>query len=287
MGNTLDRYELDITDEYGFILHERVIPAGTRYPLHWHEFLEFEIIESGTAEHIYNGKTYVVEPGDAYMMCYYDFHEVTAITDVKLYSIHFGKNMLDAEIGQYLDLNKFHCHFEEKEAGQIILRMLELKEETKNCRLFSRQIIENIISEIVIAMIRKSTVTQISAAPLPVQQAIAYLNEHFLEKITLDELACRLSFSPNYLGHLFKTQIGCTFNDYLNTLRLKYACSLLLSSAISVKEIAYISGYSSVEYFMYAFKKKMHMTPGEYRTQLATSDISDYNSMSSSFRFGT
>ena len=287
MGNTLDRYELDITDEYGFILHERVIPAGTRYPLHWHEFLEFEIIESGTAEHIYNGKTYVVEPGDAYMMCYYDFHEVTAITDMKLYSIHFGKNMLDAEIGQYLDFNKFHYHFEEKEAGQIILRMLELKEETKNRRLFSRQIIEHIISEIVIAMIRKSTVTQISAAPLPVQQAIAYLNEHFLEKITLDELACRLSFSPNYLGHLFKTQIGCTFNDYLNTLRLKYACSLLLSSAISVKEIAYISGYSSVEYFMYAFKKKMHMTPGEYRTQLATSDISDYNSMSSSFRFGT
>ena len=287
MGNTLDRYELDITDEYGFILYERMIPAGTRYPLHWHEFLEFEIIESGTAEHIYNGKTYVVKPGNAYMMCYYDFHEVTAITDVKLYSIHFVPSMLDAEIVQYLNYNKFHCHFEEKEAEQIILRMLELKEETKNRRLFSRQIIENIISEIVIAMIRKSTVTQISAAPLPVQQAIAYLNEHFLEKITLEELACRLSFSPNYLGHLFTTQIGCTFNDYLNTLRLKYACSLLLSSAISVKEIAYISGYSSVEYFMYAFKKKMHMTPGEYRTQLAKSPASDYNSISSSFCLGT
>ena len=104
--------------------------------------------------------------------------------------------------------------------------------------------------------------------PLPVYQAIAYLNEHFLDKISLAKLASQLSFSPNFPGHLFKTQIGCSFNDYLNTLRLKYACSLLLSSNIPVKEIAYSAGYSSVEYSMYVFKKRMHMTPGEYRRQL-------------------
>ena len=269
MIRDLEKYELDINDEDGFILYERFISAGTRYPLHWHEFLEFEIIVSGSAEHIYNGETYVVEPGNAYMMCYYDFHELTALTDVTLYSIHFGINMLDEEISRYLDFNKFHCHFEEEEANRINRRMQELTEETKNRRPFSRQIIRNIISEIVIAMIRKSTVTEIHTAPLPVQQAIAYLNEHFLEKLSLDELARELSFSPNYLGHLFKTQIGCSFNDYLNTLRLKYACGLLLSSKMTVKEIAYTAGYSSVEYFMYSFKKRMHMTPGEYRGQLA------------------
>ena len=116
--------------------------------------------------------------------------------------------------------------------------------------------------QIVIAMIRKSTLTDMNTAPLPIQQAIAYLNVHFLDKISLVEPAVQLSFSPNYLGHLFKMQIGCTFNDYLNTLRLKYACSLLLSSNTPVKEIVYTAGYSSVEYFMYVFKKRMHMTPG-------------------------
>ena len=65
------KYELDVTDEYGFILYERFISAGTKFPMHWHEFLEFEIIVSGSAEHIYNGNRYIVESGDAYMMCYY------------------------------------------------------------------------------------------------------------------------------------------------------------------------------------------------------------------------
>ena len=116
-------------------------------------------------------------------------------------------------------------------------------------------------------MIRKSSADKIHVAPLPIQQAIAYMNEHFLEKITLEELAEQLSFSTNYLGQLFKNQIGCTFNEYLNTLRLKYACSLLVASDMPVKEVAYISGYSSVEYFMYVFRKKMGMTPGEYRRQ--------------------
>ena len=118
-----------------------------------------------------------------------------------------------------------------------------------------------------IAMIRKSSADKMHVAPLPIQRAIAYMNEHFLEKITLEELAEQLSFSTNYLGQLFKNQIGCTFNEYLNTLRLKYASSLLVASDMPVKEVAYISGYSSVEYFMYVFRKKMGMTPGEYRRQ--------------------
>ena len=157
--------------------------------------------------------------------------------------------------------------FDYKETQRIIQIIQELTLETDQKLPFSNQIIKNIISEIVIAMIRKSITREIHTAPLPIQQAIAYLNAHFLEKVSLEELAGQLSFSPNYLGYLFKTQIGCTYNDYLNTLRLKYACSLLLSSDMPVKEIAYTSGYSSVEYFMYVFKKKMQMTPGEYRKQ--------------------
>jgi len=124
-------------------------------------------------------------------------------------------------------------------------------------------------------MIRKSARKETYIAPLAVQKAIAYLNEHFLEKPSLAQLAEKLAFSPNYLGHLFKTQIGCTYNDYLNTLRLKYACGLLLSSKMSVKEIALFSGYSSVEYFMHIFKKRMNMTPVEYRKQTRAAEGSE------------
>ena len=159
-----------------------------------------------------------------------DFHELTALTDVKLYCIHFSKNMLDPEISQCLDFNKFDCMFDDAETLKMIHRIRELAEETDNRQPFRKQITHNIITEIVIAMIRKSARKETYIAPLAVKKAIAYLNEHFLEKPSLAQLAEKLAFSPNYLGHLFKTQVGCTYNDYLNTLRLKYACGLLLSS---------------------------------------------------------
>lgn len=79
-----------------------------------------------------------------------------------------------------------------------------------------------------------------------------------------------MNFSANYIGKLFKNQMKCSFNEYVNTLRLKHACSLLHSSNMTIKEIADASGYSSIEYFMYSFKKKMMMTPSEYRNQKIT-----------------
>ena len=79
-------------------------------------------------------------------------------------------------------------------------------------------------------------------------------------------LANRFSVSVNYLGSLFKKNMGTSFNEYLNNVRLRYACSLLQSSELSVKEVAFASGYNSTEYFLYIFKKKMGMTPREYKT---------------------
>ena len=259
------KYELDIENEYGVSFYKQEIPAGTAFPLHWHDFIEFEIILSGCAKHIYNDKELVVKEGDAYMMCYYDFHELTAITDVVLYSIHFNKDILASEIAQFLDYNKFSCHFEEVETNQIVQRIDMLVKEMNQKQTFQSLIIRNIVNELVVSMIRNCSKNNMQSTPLPLQRAVAYLNEHFLEKITLEELATQLSFTSNYIGKLFKQELGCSFNEYLNTLRLKYACSLLRSSNMSLKEIANISGYSSIEYFMYAFKKKMMMTPGEYR----------------------
>ena len=116
-------------------------------------------------------------------------------------------------------------------------------------------------------MIRLVSPDEAQPTPLPVQQAVAYINANFRSSLTLDELAEKLSFSPNYLGQLFKSQTGSTFNEYINTLRLKYACQLLAATDLSVKEVAFQSGYGSTEYFLYIFKKKTMITPGEYRNQ--------------------
>jgi len=253
--------------ENDYSINDYWIEPGRHIPLHWHDYLEFEFVVLGELKHIYNNQEYTLKPGSACLLCHYDFHELTTTSVVHMYSIHFDKNLLSSELINSLGYNKFHCNFDEEETAIIEQKIKDLLKESEEKLPFYALNIKNSINDIVIAMIRKATNNTISVNPLPIQQAVAYINEHFLEQITLKDLAKRLSFSTNYFGMLFKKQMNCTFNEYLNTLRLKYACNLLSSSDISVKEVSFASGYSSVEYFMYAFKKKMLMTPIEYRNQ--------------------
>ena len=78
-------------------------------------------------------------------------------------------------------------------------------------------------------------------------------------------MAQTYGFSKNYFGKLFRDAVGLPFRDYLNKIRLKYACELLSASNLGIKEIAYAAGYQSVEYFLYVFKKSLSVTPGDYR----------------------
>ena len=266
----LKKYAKGFDEKYGFVCFKQEYPAGTIFPMHWHEYIEFEFVVSGKAKHVFNDEKYILERGNAHILSYYDFHEITVLEDIVLYCIHFDKNMLHPKIFEFLSYNSFRCKFDETELLRITDRIQELLAEKDAPDTLRNIMIKNLINELMIMMIRKCKPSQIDPAPLPIQQAISYLNEHFYEKITLEKMAKELSFSANYIGKLFKNQMKCSFNEYVNTLRLKHACSLLTSSNMSIKEIADASGYSSIEYFMYAFKKKMMMTPGEYRSQKNT-----------------
>lgn len=269
MTHDVMKFEGDVRSKHGVAVYKLDIHAGRTFPLHWHDYIELEIILSGSVKHVYNDREFVLQRGHAYMMCNYDFHELVALTDVVLYSVHFDRKLIAPDIARYLDYHKFHCHFDEAETVRMVLKFEELQQETEQCMPFQSVRIKNLVNDLVISLFRKSTPKELPVAPLPVQQVVSYLHEHFPEPLTLETLAKQLSFSPNYLGSVFKNQMGCSFHEYLNLIRLKHACSLLRSSCLSVKEIANAAGYSSVEYFLYVFKRKMMTTPGEYRKKLS------------------
>lgn len=267
MQRNLIKLEPDILEETGVSVIEQNIPAGTTYALHWHEYLEFEIIISGEARHIYNNHTYHLAPGDAFLMCYCDFHELTALTDLRLYSVHFTSSILSSDLAKLLDYNRFHCHLTTQETERVLQLIRTLIQEDLERRSYYQLLLHQYVNEIVILMVRKSTVSTNDLAPLPIQKAVSYLNEHFTEKITLEKLAQELALSTNYLGQLFKQQLGCTFHEYLNRLRLKYACRLLRATDLSVKEIGFTAGYQSTEHFLYVFRSNLQLTPTQYRRQ--------------------
>ncbi|MGV2786904.1 helix-turn-helix domain-containing protein, partial [Clostridium perfringens] len=85
------------------------------------------------------------------------------------------------------------------------------------------------------------------------------------ENITLRDMANRFSFSPNYLGVLFKEETGHNFSDYVIKLRMERARDLLKTTKLKIYEIASQTGYQYLPYFSRQFKEMYGMTPLEYR----------------------
>ncbi|MFD2114669.1 response regulator [Paenibacillus yanchengensis] len=95
-----------------------------------------------------------------------------------------------------------------------------------------------------------------------------FVMDNIGDKVTLKEVAAHVDFSPNYLGQLFKEEMGENFSNYLTKMRVKKACELLKDPKYRVYEIAELTGYKNLLYFNRQFKHIVGHTPGEYRKQL-------------------
>jgi len=255
--------------KYNFVTKNTHMPKGVTYPMHWHDGFEFELIITGAMEHFFSNTPKQLKRGDAYLMTSFNAHAMTAQTDVQLINIRFNTHLLSPEINDMLikSTNSYLCHFSEDELSYIMSRVARLEEE-KFSSLFYKEITANLISEIIILFLRKTnSENEPNVIPEHVQNAITYMTKNFKSNITLNTVASEVRLTPNYLGAKIKQYTGITFNDYLNNIRLKYACNLLTSTNYNIKEIAFDSGYNSVEYFLYAFKKKIMTTPSSYRAK--------------------
>ncbi len=96
-------------------------------------------------------------------------------------------------------------------------------------------------------------------------QAIQYINKNYSEKVSLDEVANAVYLSPAYFSKIFKEEMKCNFNTYLNQVRIDKSKNLLLNSKFSLVEIAGMVGYEDQSYFTKVFKKIAGLSPGKYR----------------------
>nr|WP_281363464.1 helix-turn-helix domain-containing protein [Paenibacillus lemnae] len=98
-----------------------------------------------------------------------------------------------------------------------------------------------------------------------IHEIIEDVTQRLHESVTLRDVANRFSFSPNYLGVLFKEETGQNFSDYVIGLKMEKAKSLLTGTKMKIYEIAAQSGYQYLPYFSRQFKETYGMTPLEYR----------------------
>lgn len=96
-------------------------------------------------------------------------------------------------------------------------------------------------------------------------EVATYLNEHYREPLTLEEISEHFYISKNSLSEKFKEAMSCTVMQYLAFLRLSRAKELLQTTELGMEKIAEMCGYSSPNYFSLIFKKSVGISPRGYR----------------------
>ena len=100
---------------------------------------------------------------------------------------------------------------------------------------------------------------------LRLRPVITYIDEHFREKIYIEELSAMINVSADYFTKMFKESIGKTPIDYLNGMRVNSAMNLLCTTEMPMTEIADSIGFCNPNYFHKIFKQYMMTSPLVYR----------------------
>jgi len=111
------------------------------------------------------------------------------------------------------------------------------------------------------------------------ERAKIFLEEHYSEDLTIDQLAEVADFSSNYFADMFKKTYGRSVVDYLGYVRMNKAKQLMLGSETLLKEIAHLVGYKDEFYFSRKFKKEFGLSPSAY-IKKRTNKIALYGSTS-------
>ena len=102
-----------------------------------------------------------------------------------------------------------------------------------------------------------------------IEDTLEYIRENLTAELDLAFLANRASFSRIYFHKLFKASTGRTLHQYIEEQRIKKAINLMISTDMTLSQVAYECGFSSQSYFCYAFKRNTGLTPRDYAKEVA------------------
>lgn len=139
----------------------------------------------------------------------------------------------------------------------------ELMDHLDHCT--DRQEFVRILSDSLTEKLEQMRQASESQSLKPIRIAKNYIEEHYKEKLTLEEIAGQVGLSPIYLGAVFKKETGQTIGNYLTFVRMNHAKSLLLETNDTVAAIGMEVGYRDQKYFSQTFAKVVGIKPNLYR----------------------
>jgi AraC-like DNA-binding protein len=95
-----------------------------------------------------------------------------------------------------------------------------------------------------------------------------YVMEHFSEEIMLEDIASIANLTPTAFCKFFKTKTNNTFSNFVNEVRIAFACKLLCDDNLNISQICFNCGFNNLTSFNKNFKQYTKMVPTVYRANM-------------------
>lgn len=259
--------------------------------LHDHAFLEFAYILSGSVKHTRDGQKNTLSAGDYFIMDFGSLHSYESADGEYFENLNFlflpelldpvlkGTYSLRALFEHYLlhfnmqalSQNPARMIFHDDD-GRILSILKQMQKESDERQAGYTEMIRCCLIQILLITVRKLEDSSIASTGQDISSCVAaYVAEHYMQPITLGEIAKKLNYSLSYVSKKFKEDMGISFVKFLQNYRVTQGCRLLLSTKRTISDISEAVGYSDVKFFVTLVKKITGESPSAFRkTHLGT-----------------
>ena len=267
MGMLKSYRDAQITEDHGV---RCTVNKLFEFPLHHHDYYEFEVVAEGELLHECNGMSTVLSRGDAYILSPNDVHRLVPLQKTKIYNICIYTEQCRKSIARLL-LDEEYPRFgriDDNAMREIDLLHTALREVLQSANPY-REARTSALTTLLASRLFELTTAEISLQSnqsySTVAKAMAYIEAHLANPISLEEVAAASGYSRTYYSRLFKEIVGINFSDYLERERIELACNLLENENVSITEVSYAVGFNSTSSFWRAFKKRKSVSPREWK----------------------
>ena len=248
-----------INDEYCFEKYYRRRQAS--------ELFSIELILEGSMYFVQNGKKYHVKEKSVFFV--HQDHDNEFTTGPEKHCHRLACSISGHELSSLLHTTKLieHDVIELQNFETVKDIILQCRDELKEKKAGFRRRASVLSYRLLLAL--EENLQQISTPEL-LTKAVDLMEHHLSQPLNLKELAAALNSSPTSINRVFKEHFDTSPINYFIGLKMKTAQSMLTNTNLTVKEIAFRTGYTNALYFSAEFKKRNGVSPREFRKTVAT-----------------
>ncbi len=243
------------------------------------EALEYQLVE-GSGRVLFIGQ---IKPGPSSFSYPYEI-EQQIVTHLKLANLPAIHNLLD-DFAQALRTELFNHEHVRQSFTQLIaasLRALfEMDPNSTHLHAYnlyqrlnelntSHKIVKWLKTDVYPPMVDHISIRTVQRKHMTIQKVLDHIHQHYDTDLSLPLLAGLVSMPVSQFSHMFKTEAGMTFSEYLIAFRMEKARHLLETTDAKISDIAEKLRYNNSQNFIRVFKKINGITPGEYRLRSST-----------------